>query len=267
VKAYVINLGRSEDRRAHMEYQLKDIGAQYEITEAVDGQELDLNDGRLFDPVLVSKRWYRSGMAGCALSHLRVYRRVLEDGHEVALVLEDDTVLPTDLCALADVTAQNMTGAEVVLLNFHTAKPCQLTACDSVQLPSSRLLVFPLEERKLTSAGAYLITREACERIERDFFPLRYRSDEWALKLAAGYLDRVRCVVPLPVRKDWRFVTTIQHPTKSWHGRLQRLARCPVPGLYQVLAMRRQFIDRRWSRTEFVPEPAACRSGNDPSLI
>ena len=248
-----------------MESQLKNIGVQYEISEAAEAEELNLSDEGLFDPVLVRSSWYRPAMAGCALSHLRVYQRVLENGHEVALVLEDDTLLPADLSALTVAIAENMTGAEVVLMNFHTAEPCQLTECGSVQLPSSRLLVSPVKEKQLTSAGAYLVTHEACQRMERDFFPLRYRADDWALKLAAGHFDRVRCVVPLPVRKDWRFVTTVQHPAKSWHAKLQRMARYPIPVLYQTLAIRRQLIDRKWSRTEFVPELGGIHGGQCPS--
>ncbi len=116
--AYVINLARSADRRAHMERQLKNIGAQYEISEAAEAEELNLSDERLFDPVLVRNSWYRPAMAACALSHLRVYRQVLENGHEVALVLEDDTLLPADLSAL---TAATLHRAEDV----HCRPDCQ----------------------------------------------------------------------------------------------------------------------------------------------
>ena len=83
-----------------MERQLENIGAQYEISEAAEAEELNRSDERLFDPVLVRNSWYRPAMAASMLSHLRVYRQVLENGHEVALVLEDDTLLPADLSAL-----------------------------------------------------------------------------------------------------------------------------------------------------------------------
>ena len=45
--AYVINLARSQDRRAHMVAELKKTGMDYELVTAVDGRELDASDRTL----------------------------------------------------------------------------------------------------------------------------------------------------------------------------------------------------------------------------
>ena len=44
MRAYVINLARSFDRRAHITAELEKAGLEYEIITAVDGQDLDLGD-------------------------------------------------------------------------------------------------------------------------------------------------------------------------------------------------------------------------------
>ena len=47
--AYVINLARSLDRRAHITAELKNTGLDYKLITAVDGRELDLHDSTLID--------------------------------------------------------------------------------------------------------------------------------------------------------------------------------------------------------------------------
>ncbi len=54
----------------------------------------------------------------CVLSHFHTYQKILEDGRDRALVLEDDVVLPTDLGDLVDEVAHHLTGAEVALLDY-----------------------------------------------------------------------------------------------------------------------------------------------------
>ena len=50
--AYVINLARSLDRRAHITAELKKTDLDYEIITAVDGRDLDLRDTTIIDPSL-----------------------------------------------------------------------------------------------------------------------------------------------------------------------------------------------------------------------
>ena len=264
MKAYVVNLERSTDRREHIEQQLARTGLQYEMISGVDGSGINLTDDRLVDPGFVTKSWFRPGVAGCALSHLKVYQKAIADRAELALVLEDDITLPEDLVQLTEAISAQMSGAEVVLLNFHTEERCLLSTRNTVPLPASRTLAWPIDCDQLTSAGAYLVTREACERLERQILPVRVRADEWGFFRRAGFLDRVRCVVPLPVRKDLHFQSTMgYHSNKSLHARLQKLAGYRIPGLYQALAYRRVLIGRRWSRVTFVPAeaPGAPESG------
>ena len=121
--AYVINLTRSPDRRAHIVGELQRTGLDYEIVPAVDGQTLDLKRSALIDPSLGSRCPFPLGAAGCALSHFKTYQKVLEDGRDHALILEDDVRLPADLSDLVDDVAGHLTGAEVALLNFASYPP------------------------------------------------------------------------------------------------------------------------------------------------
>ena len=114
--AYVINLERSPDRRAHMVSELKKAGLDYEFVPACDGRDLDPNDQSVITPELLAKSPFPANQGATSLSHLRCYERMIAQGRDTALVLENDVLLPADINALTDAVAAHLTGSEVALL-------------------------------------------------------------------------------------------------------------------------------------------------------
>lgn len=257
--AYVINLARSRDRRAHIIAQLKKTGMDYEIVTAVDGRELDLDDTSLIDPAIFALTQFRAGTAGAALSHQSVYKKIIEGGLDRALVLEDDVTLPADLGRLADAVADQLVGAEVALLSYDAWEGCKLSREGLVPLPSQRMLALPVDISQPRSGGAYIITREACERMLKSFPPVRVNPDDWWFFYREGILDRVRCVAPLQVRKTAKLESTLGSYSlgTSLRGRLvYALVRRKIPVIHQLAVRRRQRIYREWGRAaEFVDAP------------
>ncbi len=258
--AYVINLARSQDRRAHMTTELTKTGLNYQIVSGVDGRELDLNESDLIDPVFLSRYPFSAGTAGCALGHLHAYQAILEDDQDEALVLEDDVTLPVDLGELVDDVAGHLTGAEVGLLNFASAPPgpLKISSEGSVDLASGRLLALPVDVRQIVNAGAYVITRKACARMAESLLPIRASADAWGIFYEQGILDRVRCVVPQPVGKSPKFGSTIGIYSLGT-GMKARLAgplvRHKIPVVHRMMLHRRQRIMRHWDRAEVVDTP------------
>lgn len=105
-KACVINLARRRDRiiafRKHYTLPIK-----YDIMDAVDGQTLDANrlidQGVLGDAGMkslldskngISKRYHYElgsiGAIGCSLSHIKIWRKVLQENTKYMMVFEDD---------------------------------------------------------------------------------------------------------------------------------------------------------------------------------
>jgi glycosyl transferase, family 25 len=269
VRAYVINLARSLDRRAHITTELDQAGLEYQIVTAVDGRELDLDDSTIVDPSLpymnpsldVVDRGLAAGTAGAAMSHLSVYRKIIADGLDKALVLEDDVLVPGDLGSLADAVGRQLTGAEAALLSYDTPDPCKVSLDGSVRLRSGRVLGLPIDLRQPRSAGAYVITREACERMVKSLMPIHVQADTWWYFYDVGLLDRVRCVVPMPVVKSPKFTSTIGSYSlgSGLRGRLVGpIVRRKIPLLHQAAVYRRQRILRQWSRSELVDLPFAA---------
>jgi glycosyl transferase family 25 len=255
VRAYVINLARSLDRRAYITAELDKAGLEYEIVSAVDGQALDLSDPAVIDPSFVNRIVFPAGSAGAALSHLRAYRQIIDDGLDAALVIEDDVMLPAGMVGLADAVAGQLSGAEVALLSVDSPEPCRMSREGSVSLPGQRLLALPIDVCQPRSGGAYVITREACERMVKCLLPIRVQADMWWSFYREGLLDRVRCVVPPAVEKNPKFTSTIGSYSLRDGARARLLGpimRAEIPVLHQALAYRRQRIHRQWSRTELV---------------
>lgn len=253
--AYVISLARSSDRRRHIKAQLTRAALPHTIADAVDGRDLDLNDPTLIGRHLVNEPTFHPGVAGCSLSHLKIYQQVLTDGVPVALVLEDDAILPVDINQLAGEISQHLCGAEIALLNFYSSGPCRLSAKNRVELTSSRSLAYPMDIGNLTSSAAYLITRDACARMAQTILPVRVHADDWAHFYQVGALDQVRCVDPRPVRQHWGLDSTMSHSTPNgFRARIREtIVRYRVPPLYHIRAWSRRNAGRMWT-TEFVAE-------------
>lgn len=99
---YVITLKKSKKRHTLLKETLN--GIDYEIFWGVDGSKLDLDQVQvegLYDSELAQKKIpfgkeLKPGEVGCALSHLGVYKDILANGYDNALILEDDLSVTTN---------------------------------------------------------------------------------------------------------------------------------------------------------------------------
>lgn len=98
MKAYIINLKKSVDRKKYMQEQLEKIFfLSAEFVEAVDARGMTEREKNVFfDTELFCKRYVkevRPGEIGCTLSHQKCYRKLVESRDKYALILEDDIVI------------------------------------------------------------------------------------------------------------------------------------------------------------------------------
>ncbi len=94
---------RSQDRKKHIVRQLDRLNVAHEFIDAIDGQEMSDQEieacgGDSFPPwsSLNARRLMR-GEIGCLLSHLTVYKKMIDEDIEGACVFEDDVILEEDL--------------------------------------------------------------------------------------------------------------------------------------------------------------------------
>ncbi|KAM3968461.1 chromosome associated protein D3 [Aphomia sociella] len=96
-EVYMINLERRTERRELMEMSFRELGIDAKLFKAIDGMKLDLNDLREYSITLMPnyedpyhKRPMKAGEVGCFLSHYYIWKEIVEQHHDVTLVLEDD---------------------------------------------------------------------------------------------------------------------------------------------------------------------------------
>lgn len=88
-RTYVINLASAKDRMRKMHAQLVAHGLPYTRVEGVPGAK-HRDDPRVSP---LCRATCTDGMIGCALSHIRVWEEVAEQGLRAALIFEDDAAL------------------------------------------------------------------------------------------------------------------------------------------------------------------------------
>lgn len=194
MKAYVINLDRAPVRRARISAQLEALGMPFIIFPAIDGRNLDAASlARDYDEA-GAREFYREmtrGEVACALSHLGVYRRILDAGADHALVLEDDARLGPSLPEVLDALETRLPAdlPRVVLLTYVD----KYTRWGSEPLPGKARLVRRYGE--WWRAHGYVVTRAAAERMVAALHPVRTAADHWSGFDKRGIVD-VRAVVP-----------------------------------------------------------------------
>ena len=99
MKLLIINLKSSTERRLAVETQLSKLGiSNYEFIEAVVGNDLDddIIDKKVSKRILFNylnrTKPLSKTEAGCALSHIKAYKRCLDIG-ERCIIFEDDAII------------------------------------------------------------------------------------------------------------------------------------------------------------------------------
>lgn len=101
VPLYYINMSRREDRRQFMENQLLGLGLTATRIEAATPADISPEDVAAYCN-RNNPRFLRENELACTMSHERVWQQMLADGHDCALVLEDDAVLSQLLPGVLD---------------------------------------------------------------------------------------------------------------------------------------------------------------------
>lgn len=90
----------STERREKIKARLDALGLPFEFFDAIRGTDLDYKNAEYYDRKRRLKYFGRDllpGEIGCLLSHRGVCQKMVEDGVDVALVLEDDVTLSHDI--------------------------------------------------------------------------------------------------------------------------------------------------------------------------
>lgn len=118
MRTFVISLKRSNDRREYMQKILRYFPYQWEFFEAIDGQEIKNIDNVYNEnkAIHLYGKGLKHGEIGCALSHLAIYQKMLDEDIGVALILEDDIIFAPNFSAVFSNLKDRELNNDIILL-------------------------------------------------------------------------------------------------------------------------------------------------------
>lgn len=153
IPVYLINLDTDEDRRERMATQFVRLGMTFDRFPAIRGADLPEWARPYLENAPIS-----AGEKGCYASHLAVMRMIAE-GEEPALVLEDDVTLKPELPALIQEMLSDPQPWDIIRLVSNQDKSPRIE-CGKLSGGYSMVKFV----RVPVNAGAYLITPEGARK-------------------------------------------------------------------------------------------------------
>lgn len=204
MKIFVTNLKTSPDRRAHIINEFEGKGLDFSFVDCVVGKDLseeELNekcDMKRINHYNREVEWFTKGVIGCTLTNQNTYRTIIENNYEMALLLEDDTVLPYNLKEILNDIERNAQQGDVILLFYLAYTTLKLKAVDNL---NSKNAVFyaPLNPECIHGGSAVVVTRKAAEDMLKYNTPIKMSPDSWRDFYEAKCITRLICINPMPI--------------------------------------------------------------------
>lgn len=192
-KTYLINLKRRPDRlekfmKTYRASDMKNISLSR--ISAVDGSEIDINKVPLSEVAKgelkqIETTGFRSkhyqltrGAIGCYLSHVKVWRDIVENEHAHGLIFEDDVSLPVDINEKIHKSMKDVPKDwDIILFGFH-CKECK-------NMDNYRRV------KRFILLHCYAISNTAIVKIlkTKSLFPIQQQIDSYLSELSEDILN------------------------------------------------------------------------------
>jgi glycosyl transferase family 25 len=206
-KIFIVNLKKDKERRTHIINQLtRQKINNYEIIDAVNGNEFDENEIKknTFANKMGINPWNTKmspSQIGCALSHIKIYKKFIKTNYDYALILEDDAIF---------IESFHDKLINFIINNFKYKK--QIILLSEIKQFYSKPInkIEKYELVNVTNAfftHAYFINKEAAKSIISFNYPVKTIADNFVLfKLYCGI--KITGINPFVVDQDKK-----NHPT------------------------------------------------------
>ena len=175
IPVFVISLPDCTGRRETISNSLNDLGIGFEFVDAVDGRHgLDADNEMRIDRQAAKKagRHLTDAEFACALSHINVYGRIVQENIAYALVLEDDAIPYPDLVRyLKD---EMFWPLDITQLHFNVAR---VNRWGSREVFGTYRLYFRLPKLKVASTNGYVVSNYAARLFLKYGYPVSREAD------------------------------------------------------------------------------------------
>lgn len=243
VQTFVISLERSPERREKIFAHLKERGLEnVHWFKAIDGKKDDLSQYSI-DRTRFQRFWHNRFVCcsanvylsdteyACALSHLSVYQKIVDENLPMAVILEDDITLKAECVEFyknIDSVVDEI-GCDVLYLWYGDRLKSKSEPVDTkygVQVKKigmGKYDWFYNRRRNVNGTVAYVITNRAAKYLLDTSFPVRAQADVILGLLAYNKLNSYKCIPKIFDLTDDE--TTILHSgdmaenVKPWYSR------------------------------------------------
>ncbi|HEJ9413162.1 glycosyltransferase family 25 protein [Proteus mirabilis] len=192
MKIYIVNLEKDIERKASIKAQLDALNLDYQFISAVYGKALSQEEIAQLSPDF-EKTSLTLPELGCALSHINIYKEIVENNISIALILEDDIKINSDLIELLEYISKynNPNKAEVIILG---------KVNEYIDSFKKRINKKYSIAKAIDSSGTYCycVNHLAAKKLLEFLQPVWLVADEWKL-LREKNIIRLKAIVPSPI--------------------------------------------------------------------
>lgn len=171
---YVLNLDRSKERWESLSQQAVASGVTVQRVSAVDGKLLQSSEKAEFDEAAFQRDHGKTVLPaeiGCYFSHLKALRMIVEQGDEIAVIVEDDVLFKPDflpfmheISAVSGWDMIKMVNHRMTLFRPHLALKSGITLGRCMHGPFG-------------SSAAYVVTRNGAQKLLDALVPMHLPYD------------------------------------------------------------------------------------------
>ena len=263
---FIINLEHEKEKKETMQKQLEKFGLDHEFIGAVNGYELDDYEiNKKYSQkksIEVFKRELSRGEIGCALSHLQIYKKMLNENIEKAIILEDDVTLCDEFPNIIVNLDSILVSYECILLGYDDHIKKDIFLYTSFWGNKKFINKFKLYRFVKVFFGTYgyIITNQGARKLYQkiDFIekPIdHYTGDP---ELLSSYAVAPRCV---KISDDYKYNSTIDNERRILKKSIQTVAYDTFVGIWlnrfrllirlYILKILPARIARRWAKHVF----------------
>ncbi|MGL5101983.1 MAG: glycosyltransferase family 25 protein [Plesiomonas sp.] len=188
IEILVISLPNSSRRNAAA-FQLNKTSIKFTFIDGIDGRVIDLNNIDI-DSKYCKNNWgheLNNGEIGCALSHIKCYKHIVENNIQEAIILEDDFVLSEEFNQIISTICEKSPKRREITFLFHgKAKswPVKQKLYGDFKLAR---YIHPSKnsKRAIIGAVAYMLTINGAKKLLDIAYPIRMPAD-----YLTGYIQK-----------------------------------------------------------------------------
>ncbi|GHU75172.1 hypothetical protein FACS189461_0910 [Spirochaetia bacterium] len=185
IKIYVISLKKSVERQESIIKQFNALGLEFEFFDAVNGKALTPEEIARYSDSNKAKKYLKreltKGEIGCALSHFLIYKKIIDEHIDHAIILEDDAQLTDDFPLVIEALHKVKTHNYIIKLenpnSGRESRESVYTPWRQMRLTPGYKIVYPLSFISL--ATGYYIDNEAAQTLLHKSEKIFLAADDW----------------------------------------------------------------------------------------